>query len=133
MLIYDLDINAWVQRPGDSTPPQMTPALVAGGTYSIGVQFYRGSELQDMGAASAWLARIRVIGDHAGTPIATADSADEDGENAIVFSLEIETAYFTTNPTLESVDCVLAIGYTLDGVSSLLSTLPVTIQNSYSS
>lgn len=133
MLIYDLDLNAWVQRPGDSTPPQMTSALVAGGTYSLGVQFYRGSELQDMGAASSWLARIRVVGVYTGTPIATASTAAEDGENIIVFSLTIGTAYFTTNPTLESVDCVLAIGYTLDGISSLLTTLPVTIQNSYSS
>lgn len=133
MLFYDLDLNAWIQRPGDSTPPWMTPALVDGGTYSFGVQFYRGAEIQDMGAATGWSAKVRVKGEYTGTPIGTSSSETEDGENGIVFVIDISSDYFTSNPTADSVDCVLAIKYTMDGDDFNLAALPVVVQQNYTS
>ena len=131
MLFYDLDLNAWIQRPGDTTPPWMTPALVDGGTYSFGVQFFRGTELEDMGAATGWVGKVRVKGDFNGTPLGTSSSVTEDGENGIVFTLDIEETYFNANPTVESVECVLAIQYELDSDTFNLATLPVVVQQNY--
>lgn len=133
MLFYDLDLNAWIQRPGDTAPPWMTPALVDGGTYAFGVQFYRGTELEDMGAASGWTAKIRVKNDYSGDPLAESTSATEDGENSIVFSLDVTNTYFTDNPTAESVECVLAIKYIMDGDTFNLAPLSVVVQQNYAS
>jgi hypothetical protein len=132
MLIYDLALNAWVERPGSTSPPSMTPVLVNNGNFSFEVQFVRGQTPEDMGGLTDWTAAIKEQGDYSGTAIGSTTTPTETGAGIMSFLIDVQSTYFATHADEDTLLAVFAIGYTdADANERKLVPLPVVIQNDY--
>lgn len=134
MLYYDLDLGAWVRNPGSSSPPQMTPVLTIGGVFELPVQFIRGTELEDIGASSVE-AVLKIAGDYTGDRLAEDNVPTTGGDGSLVFALDLTTsdaaAYFTANPTADTVDAAVQISYVSDSIERRVVPFSVVLQNDY--
>ena len=134
MLYFDLDVGTWVKKPGSTSPPQMTPVLTIGGVYELAIQFCRGTDVEETGA-SAWFAGVKIADDHAGDYLDSDNAPTTGGDGSIVFSIDLTTvaakAYFTTNPTEDTVKAIVQFAYTVDSIERRTTPFPVVIQNDY--
>ena len=134
MLFFDLDLGAWVSRPGGTSPPQMTPVLTVGAIYQMPVTFIRGEQLQSVGGGTFY-AGIKIKSDFAGTVGAGDATPTIDGEQAVIFSMDLTTtdgkAYFTANPTADTVSAVFVVVATIDAGEFKTPPFEVTLQNDY--
>ena len=134
MLFYDLDINAWVRTPGSKSPPQMTPVLTIGGVFEIAVTFVQDGAIYDPLASSYYLG-AKLAGDMAGAYIAHDSAPTTGGDAQQVFSLDLTTvaakAYFTTNPTEDTVAAVLQLKYVADSIERRTVPMAIVLQNDY--
>ncbi len=134
MLYFDLTVGTWVRTPGSTSPPQMTPVLTIGGVFEMPVQFCRGTDIEQTGA-SEWFAGIKVSGDHTGEYVAEDDAPTNGGDGSTVFSMDLTTvaakAYFTANPTADTVSAAFQIAYTVDSVERRTTPFPIVLQNDY--
>ena len=134
MLYYDLNLGAWVNQAGSVSPPFMEPVLTIGASYQLLVSFCRGSEIVNV-SGGTFYGGIKVKGDYAGTITASDASPVEDGEGAIVFTMDLDTTegkeYFTDNPTADTVSAVFVIEATIDEIEFKTPPFPITLQNDY--
>jgi len=134
MLYYDLNIESWVRKPGSTSPPQMTPVLTIGGFFETAVQFCRGTDIESTGASS-FFAGIKIYGDYSGAYVDTDNAPTTGGDGSTVFSMDLTTneakAYFTANPTADTVNAAFQIAYTVDTIERRTTPLPIVLQNDY--
>lgn len=134
MLYYDLDIGAWVRTPGSVTPPQIQPVLTIGATYQIDATFCRGENIENV-MGGTFYGGIKIKGDYNGSVVASDSSPEQIGDNGIVFAIDLTTtagkAYFTANPTLDTVAAVFVIVATIDESEFKAAPLEITLQNDY--
>jgi len=133
MLFYDIGQSAWVRQPGSSEPPWMVPVLTVGATHAISVTFADGEDVLNYGG-STWFLGIKSNLDFAGDYVASNSAPTEDGESAITFVLDLDTAaakaYFTANPTEPTLSCEMQIVWT-DDVKRVTAPLKIVLQNTY--
>jgi len=135
MFFYDLTLNAWVRKPGSKSPPEMTPVMGVGGVFDFPVTFCKGVETENP-LATAWLGGIKIEGDNAGSYVASDAAPEVDGAESMRFVFDLTTvaasAYFVANPTADTVNAVVQIGFT-DAFATERRTQPlrVVIQNDY--
>jgi len=135
MFFYDLNLNAWVRKPGSKSPPEMTPVLGIGGVFDFPVSFCKSGEIENP-IASAWLGGIKVEGDYAGAYVASDDEPEVCGNESMRFIFDLTTpeasAYFTANPLKETFYAILQISFTdAFGTDRVTSPLRIVIQNNY--
>ncbi len=134
MLYYDLDLSAWVRKPGSTSPPWMEPVITLGGVQIVTVLFCRGATPAVISTSETWLAGIKAAGDYAGAYIASSTTPENRDGESVTFEMDLTTpeaaAYFTANPTASLVACELQIEVTVDSVKTVTTRLPVTLQNS---
>ena len=133
MLYYDTALASWVDRPGSKNAPWMTPVLTVGAIHAITVDFIDGFDSLNVSGAT-WFLGVKSTLDFAGDYIGTNSTPTEDGENAITFLLDLDTvaanAYFTLNPTVDTLACTLQITWTIDD-KQVTTPLDVVLQNTY--
>jgi len=134
MLYFDLTLGAWVNTPGSSSPPFMEPVLTVGASYQLLVTFCRGTE-PEIVSGGTFYGGIKIKGDYAGTITASDNAPVEDGNGAIVFTLDLDTVngkeYFTSNPTVDTVSAAFVITATIDELEFKTPPFPITLQNDY--
>lgn len=135
MFFYDLNLSAWVRKPGSKSPPEMTPVMGIGGVFDFQVAFCRSIQIENP-IASAWLAGIKVEGDYSGDYVASDNAPEVDGNESMRFIFDLTTAeasaYFTANPMKESFYAIVQIKYTdAFAVERVTSPLRVVIQQDY--
>ena len=134
MIYYDLEINAWVRTPGSVSAPPIQPVLTIGATYQIEVTFCRGAEIENV-MGGTFYGGIKIKGDYAGDVVADDDAPDQIGDNGIVFNIDLTTAegkaYFTDNPTTDTVSAVFVIAATIETTEFKTTPLEITLQNDY--
>lgn len=134
MLFYDLTLGAWVRNPGSESPPQISPVLTVGAKYQLDVAFVNGTEIQSV-AGGTFYGGIKIKGDYSGDVVASDDSPTFDGDESAVFNMDLTTtegkAYFTANPTVDTVAAVFVIAATIDVDEFKTAPLEITLQNDY--
>lgn len=134
MLFFDLDRGTWVERPGSATPPQSIPVLTIGAVYQIPVAFIRGELVENVMGATFY-GGIKIKSDYSGDVVASDAAPTQDGEEAVVFSIDLTTtsgkAYFTTNPTVDSVSAVFVVLATIDEAEFKTPPFEIALQNDY--
>ena len=134
MLYFDLTLGAWVNSPGSVSTPMMEPVLTVGASYQLLVSFCRGTEIEVV-SGGTFYGGIKIKGDYAGTITASDNAPVEDGEGAIVFTMDLDTVegkeYFTENPTLDTVQAVFVIEATIDDIEFKTPPFNLTLQNDY--
>jgi|TARA_R110000744_G_scaffold60999_6_gene126265 hypothetical protein len=134
MLYFDLTLGAWVNTPGSSSTPQMEPVLTIGASYQLLVTFCRGTEIESV-TGGTFYGGIKIKGDYAGTITASDSAPVECGEDAIVFTMNLDTVegkeYFTTNPTTDIVSAVFVVEATIDVAEFKTPPFNITLQNDY--
>ena len=134
MLFYDLDLGAWVRSPGSQSPPQMVPCLTIGGVYQIEAAFTKGEAVQNL-SGGTFFGGVKIKSDYAGEALASDSSPSQNGDESIVFSLDLTTdsakSYFVANPTADTASAVFVIAATVDGVEFKTSPFELVIQNDY--
>jgi hypothetical protein len=134
VLYYDLDLNAWVRKPGSASPPWMEPVVTLGANAEVSIQFCRGAVPVVISSSETWLAGLKIAGDSSGDYVASSDEAVNRTGQGTSFNLDLTTAeaaaYFTANPTAAIVACEFQVEFTVDGVKTVTTRLPVTLQNS---
>lgn len=133
MLFYDLDITAWVRKPGSSSPPAILPVLTIGSKLTLSVQFVRGLAVETLAALP--MAGVKTKGDFSGAYLASDNAPNDNGDGSYSFVLDLTTiaakAPFVSSPTSETVDCVFQVSAQIDGNALHTPTLSVTLQNDY--
>ena len=134
MLYYDLDIGTWVRTPGSTSPPQMTPVLTIGGVFDISISFVQDGAVIDPAASSYYLG-VKLSGNMTGAYVASNSSPVTGGDAQQTFSLDLTTteakAYFTTNPTADTVAAVLQLKFVVDSIEKRTAALSIVLQNDY--
>lgn len=134
MLFYDLTIGAWVRTPGSTAPPPIQPVLTIGATYQIEVTFCRAGNIENV-MGGTFYGGIKIKGDYAGAVVASDATPDQIGDNGVVFAANLTTtagkAYFTANPTVDTVAAVFVIAATIDETEFKTAPLEITLQNDY--
>lgn len=134
MIYYDLNLGTWVRLPGSVSPPQTTPVLTVGASYRVEVTFCRGDAIENV-MGGTFYGGIKIKGDYSGEVVASDADPDQIGNNGIVFSINLTTtegkAYFTSNPTLDTVPAVFVIAATIEENEFKTSPLEIILQNDY--
>ena len=134
MQFYDLDIGAWVRTPGSITPPPIQPVLTIGATYQIEVTFCRGGQIENA-LGGTFFGGIKIKGDYSGDTVASDSSPVQTGDVSTVFTMDLTTtegkAYFTANPTADTVAAVFVIAATIDDTEFKTAPMELTLQNDY--
>lgn len=131
MLTYDLDLGAWVRKPGVETPAWGTVSVSCGQTASVPVQFCRGDSVQNL-AGSTWFGGLKIENDFSGSYVASDSAPVEEGDGSIVFALDLSAVgYFATNPTESQVNAAFQICAVTDGVAMKTAPLRITLLNDY--
>lgn len=131
MLTYDLDLGAWVRKPGVDTPAWGTVSLASGQTASVAVQFCRGDAIQNL-AGSTWFAGLKIEADFAGAYVAQDSAPVEDGNGSVVFALDLSSVpYFAANPTESQVNAAFQVCAVTDGVAMKTAPLRIALLNDY--
>lgn len=134
MLFFDLDLGAWVRNPGSESPPQVSPVLTVGAVYDIEVTFVHGTSSQST-SGGTFYGGIKLKGDYSGTVVAADAAPTFGGQESVIFSIDLTTtdakAYFTANPTADTVEAVFVIAATLDTTEFKTPPLEITLQNDY--
>ena len=133
MLYYDTALASWVDRPGSKSAPWITPVLTVGSTHAISVTFVDGFEPQDVSGAT-WFLGVKATLDHDGVYVGSNIAPTEDGEGAMTFILDLDNvaglAYFTANPTADTLACTLQITWTITN-KEVTAPMDVVLQNTY--
>ena len=134
MLYFDLNAGAWVGRPGSETPPVMVPVLTVGATYQIEVSFVRGSDVENV-LGGTFYGGVKLKGDYSGTILADDAAPVQNGEESIIFSIDLTTtdakAYFTENPTEDTVSAVFVVAATISDYEFKTPPFEIVLQNDY--
>lgn len=134
MIYYDLNIGSWVRTPGSVTSPPIQPVLTIGATYQIEVTFCRGETIENV-MGGTFYGGIKVKGDYAGDVVADDATPVQIGDNGVVFAIDLTTvagkAYFTANPTIDTVAAVFVIAATIETTEFKTAPLEITLQNDY--
>jgi len=134
MQCYDLDLGAWVRKPGSTAPPWTVPVFAIGGVSTFAARFLSGGSIVDPGA-TAWLAGVKLAGDMTGPLLASDAAPVTDGDGLITFSLDMSApeanAYFLAHTTEDHVRAVIQISYTADGIDRMLVPLECFVEASY--
>ena len=105
-----------------------------GGFFETAVQFCRGTDIESTGASS-FFAGIKIYGDYSGAYVDTDNAPTTGGDGSTVFSMDLTTndakAYFTANPTADTVNAAFQIAYTVDTIERRTTPLPIVLQNDY--
>ena len=133
MLYFDLDLSAWVRKPGSDSPPAILPVLTIGSRFEIPVQFVRGLTVEPL--ASLPMAGVKVKGSFSSAYLASDNAPNDNGDGSYSFILDLTTiaakAPFVSAPTSETVDCVFQVSAQIDGNELHTPPLSVTLQNDY--
>tara|TARA_R110000796_G_scaffold554_2_gene1969 strand:+ start:1746 stop:2159 length:414 start_codon:yes stop_codon:yes gene_type:complete len=133
MLYYDTALASWVDRPGSKSAPWITPVLTVGATHAISVTFIDGYDTQNVSGAT-WFLGVKSTLDFAGDYVGSNAAPTESGEDAIDFILDLDTvaakAYFTANPTVDTLACTLQITWTITN-KEVTAPMDVVLQNTY--
>lgn len=111
----------------------MEPVVTLGGIQIITLSFCRGTVPVVISSGETWLAGIKITGDYSGDFVASSTAPTNRSGADTTFALDLTTegaaAYFTANPTASIVACELQVEFTIDGVKTVTTRLPVTLQN----
>jgi len=133
MFFYDLDLNAWVRKPGSKSPPEMVPVVAIGGVFDFPTTLCRGS-VTEAPTAQGWFAGLKLAGDFAGEYLAIDAAPEISGDDSVVFIFDLtsQIQYFTDNPTADTVGGAIQVSWNdAFGVERRTQPLAIVIQNDY--
>jgi len=111
----------------------MTPVITIGASALMLVKFCKGEEI--MSGFSSMTGGIKIAGDFDGEYVAEDASPSISGVDAFVFQFDLSTpeasAYFTENPTAETVKAVIQLAYNDGETDGATVPLAIVIQNTY--